>query len=320
MKEGRIVKVAGPLVVAEGMSGQKMYDVALVSEKRLLGEIIELKGDLASIQVYEETGGVGPGEPVYPTGAPLSVELGPGLIESIYDGIQRPLDVIREKVGDFITRGVSVPALDRDRKWHFVPRAKVGDEVEPGDIIGAVQETVLVEHRIMVPPGVRGKITHIEEGDFTVEDPVARVRTEKGEIEIKMYQKWPVRLPRPYKEKLLPDVPMVTGQRIIDTFFPVTKGGTACVPGPFGSGKTVIQHQLAKWSDADIVIYIGCGERGNEMTDVLIEFPELKDPRSGEPLMKRTVLVANTSNMPVAAREASVYTGITIAEYFRDMG
>ena len=320
MKEGRIVKVAGPLVVAEGMSGQKMYDVALVSEKRLLGEIIELKGDLASIQVYEETGGVGPGEPVYPTGAPLSVELGPGLIESIYDGIQRPLDVIREKVGDFITRGVSVPALDRDRKWHFVPRAKVGDEVEPGDIIGTVQETVLVEHRIMVPPGVRGKIAHIEEGDFTVEDPVARVRTEKGEIEIKMYQKWPVRLPRPYKEKLLPDVPMVTGQRIIDTFFPVTKGGTACVPGPFGSGKTVIQHQLAKWSDADIVIYIGCGERGNEMTDVLIEFPELKDPRSGEPLMKRTVLVANTSNMPVAAREASVYTGITIAEYFRDMG
>ena len=320
MKEGRIVKVAGPLVVAEGMSGQKMYDVALVSEKRLLGEIIELKGDLASIQVYEETGGVGPGEPVYPTGAPLSVELGPGLIESIYDGIQRPLDVIREKVGDFVTRGVSVPALDRNRKWHFVPRAKVGDEVEPGDIIGTVQETVLVEHRIMVPPGVRGKITHIEEGDFTVEDPVARVRTEKGEIEIKMYQKWPVRLPRPYKEKLLPDIPMVTGQRIIDTFFPVTKGGTACVPGPFGSGKTVIQHQLAKWSDADIVIYIGCGERGNEMTDVLIEFPELKDPRSGEPLMKRTVLVANTSNMPVAAREASVYTGITIAEYFRDMG
>ncbi|MCD6086700.1 MAG: V-type ATP synthase subunit A [Candidatus Hydrothermae bacterium] len=320
MKEGRIVKVAGPLVVAEGMSGQKMYDVALVSEKRLLGEIIELKGDLASIQVYEETGGVGPGEPVYPTGAPLSVELGPGLIESIYDGIQRPLDVIREKVGDFVTRGVSVPALDRNRKWHFVPRAKVGDEVEPGDIIGTVQETVLVEHRIMVPPGVRGKITHIEEGDFTVEDPVARVRTGKGEIEIKMYQKWPVRLPRPYKEKLLPDIPMVTGQRIIDTFFPVTKGGTACVPGPFGSGKTVIQHQLAKWSDADIVIYIGCGERGNEMTDVLIEFPELKDPRSGEPLMKRTVLVANTSNMPVAAREASVYTGITIAEYFRDMG
>ena len=320
MKEGRIVKVAGPLVVAEGMSGQKMYDVALVSEKRLLGEIIELKGDLASVQVYEETGGVGPGEPVYPTGAPLSVELGPGLIESIYDGIQRPLDVIREKVGDFVTRGVSVPALDRNRKWHFVPQAKVGDEVEPGDIIGTVQETVLVEHRIMVPPGVRGKITHIEEGDFTVEDPVARVRTGKGEIEIKMYQKWPVRLPRPYKEKLLPDIPMVTGQRIIDTFFPVTKGGTACVPGPFGSGKTVIQHQLAKWSDADIVIYIGCGERGNEMTDVLIEFPELKDPRSGEPLMKRTVLVANTSNMPVAAREASVYTGITIAEYFRDMG
>ncbi|HDM90727.1 MAG TPA: ATP synthase subunit A [candidate division WOR-3 bacterium] len=320
MKEGRIVKVAGPLVVAEGMSGQKMYDVALVSEKRLLGEIIELKGDLASIQVYEETGGVGPGEPVYPTGAPLSVELGPGLIESIYDGIQRPLDVIREKVGDFITRGVSVPALDRNRKWHFVPRVKVGDVVEPGDIIGTVQETVLVEHRIMVPPGVKGEITHIEEGDFTVEDPVARVRTGKGEIEIKMYQKWPVRVPRPYKEKLLPDVPMVTGQRIIDTFFPVTKGGTACVPGPFGSGKTVIQHQLAKWSDADIVIYIGCGERGNEMTDVLIEFPELKDPRTGEPLMKRTVLVANTSNMPVAAREASVYTGITIAEYFRDMG
>ncbi len=321
MKVGRIVKVAGPLVVAEGMSGSKMYDVALVSEKKLLGEIIELRGDFASIQVYEETGGIGPGEPVFPTGAPLSVELGPGLIESIYDGIQRPLDVIREKVGDFITRGISIPALDRSKKWHFKPTVEKGDEVEEGDIIGVVQETVLVEHKIMIPPGIFGVITHIEEGEFTVEDTVAKVKTKDGkEVEIKMYQKWPVRKPRPYKEKLLPEIPMVTGQRIIDTFFPVTKGGTACVPGPFGSGKTVIQHQLAKWSDADIVVYIGCGERGNEMTDVLIEFPQLKDPRSGEPLMKRTVLVANTSNMPVAAREASVYTGITIAEYFRDMG
>ena len=321
MEVGRIVKVAGPLVVAEGMSGAKMYDVALVSEKKLLGEIIELKGDLASIQVYEETAGVGPGEPVYPTGAPLSVELGPGLIRSIYDGVERPLDKIAALAGDFITRGIHVPALDREKKWHFKPTKKKGDTVEAGDVIGEVQETELVVHKIMVPPGVRGELVEIKEGEYTVEEPVAKVKTPEGETrDIIMMQKWPVRKPRPYREKVLPVELMVTGQRVIDTFFPVTKGGTACVPGPFGSGKTVIQHQLAKWSDADIVVYIGCGERGNEMTDVLIEFPELKDPRSGLPLMERTVLIANTSNMPVAAREASVYTGITIAEYFRDMG
>ncbi len=321
MEVGRIVKVAGPLVVAEGMSGAKMYDVALVSEKKLLGEIIELKGDLASIQVYEETAGVGPGEPVYPTGAPLSVELGPGLIRSIYDGVERPLDKIAALAGDFITRGIHVPALDREKKWHFKPVKKKGDTVEEGDVIGEVKETELVVHKIMVPPGVRGELVEIKEGEYTVEEPVAVVKTPDGvRKEIIMMQKWPVRKPRPYREKILPVELMVTGQRVIDTFFPVTKGGTACVPGPFGSGKTVIQHQLAKWSDADIVVYIGCGERGNEMTDVLIEFPELKDPRSGLPLMERTVLIANTSNMPVAAREASVYTGITIAEYFRDMG
>ena len=321
MKEGRIVKVSGPLVVAEGMSGSRMYDVAYVGEQKLLGEIIELRGDRASIQVYEETSGIGPGDPVFGTGMPLSVELGPGLIESIFDGIERPLDKIREAAGDFITRGIMIPALPRDKKWDFKPLVKKGEYVEEGDIIGEVQETTLVKHKIMVPPGISGEIVEIKEGLFTVEDTVARVKTKDGKVvDIIMMQKWPVRKPRPYKEKLLPDIPMVTGQRIIDTFFPVSKGGTACVPGPFGSGKTVIQHQLAKWSDADIVVYIGCGERGNEMTDVLIEFPELKDPRTGEPLMKRTVLVANTSNMPVAAREASVYTGITIAEYFRDMG
>ncbi len=321
MEVGRIVKVAGPLVVAEGMSGAKMYDVALVSEKKLLGEIIELKGDLASIQVYEETAGVGPGEPVFPTGAPLSVELGPGLIRSIYDGVERPLDVIASIAGEFITRGIHVPALDRKKKWHFKPTKKKGDTVSSGDVIGEVQETELVLHKIMVPPGIKGELVEIKDGEFTVEETVAVVKTPEGEKkEITMMQKWPVRKPRPYYEKVLPVELMVTGQRVIDTFFPVTKGGTACVPGPFGSGKTVIQHQLAKWSDADIVVYIGCGERGNEMTDVLIEFPELKDPRSGLPLMERTVLIANTSNMPVAAREASVYTGITIAEYFRDMG
>ena len=321
MKEGRIVKVSGPLVVAEGMSGSRMYDVAYVGEQKLLGEIIELRGDRASIQVYEETSGIGPGDPVFGTGMPLSVELGPGLIESIFDGIERPLDKIREAAGDFITRGIMIPALPRDKKWDFKPLVKKGEYVEEGDIIGEVQETTLVKHKIMVPPGISGEIVEIKEGLFTVEDTVARIKTPDGKVvDIIMMQKWPVRKPRPYKEKLLPDIPMVTGQRIIDTFFPVSKGGTACVPGPFGSGKTVIQHQLAKWSDADIVVYIGCGERGNEMTDVLIEFPELKDPRTGEPLMKRTVLVANTSNMPVAAREASVYTGITIAEYFRDMG
>ncbi len=319
---GEIVKVAGPLVVAKNMLGSKMYDVVYVSDHRLIGEIIELKEDRASIQVYEDTTGIGPGEPVYPTGEPLSVELGPGLISSIFDGIQRPLDEIAARAGHFITRGIHVPALPRDKKWHFKPILKVGDHVEPGDIIGEVKETDLVNHRIMIPPNAKpGKIVSIEEGDFTVEDVVAVVETESGDrYDVKLYHKWPVRVPRPVKQRLFPDIPMVTGQRIIDTFFPVAKGGTACVPGPFGSGKTVIQHQLAKWSDADIVIYIGCGERGNEMTDVLIEFPELKDPRSGLPLMQRTVLIANTSNMPVAAREASVYTGITIAEYFRDMG
>jgi V/A-type H+-transporting ATPase subunit A len=320
LKPGRIVKVAGPLVVAEAMEGSKMYDVVRVSDQRLIGEIIELEGDQASIQVYEETGGIGPGEPVFPTGAPLSVELGPGLVEAIYDGIQRPLDVIRDQVGDYITRGIDVPALNRTKKWHFVPTVKDGDEVEAGDIIGTVDETVLVVHKIMVPPGTKGKISAIKEGDFTIEDTVAKLEMEHGAKDLTLVQKWPVRVGRPYKRKLAPVEPLSTGQRVIDGLFPVGKGGTACVPGPFGSGKTVIQHQLAKWADTEMIVYVGCGERGNEMTDVLLEFPELKDPRSGEPLMKRTVLIANTSNMPVAAREASVYTGITIAEYFRDMG
>jgi len=321
MKSGRIVKVSGPLVVAEGMLGTKMYDVVYVGEMRLLGEVIELKGDRAYIQVYEDTHGIGPGDPVYESGYPLMVELGPGLIESFFDGIQRPLDRIKVLSGDFISRGLHVPGLPRDKKWFFVPKVKKGDVVEEGDIIGEVDETTLVKHKIMVPPGINGVIDDIKEGVFTVEDVVAVVKDKNGKLhEIKMMQKWPVRIPRPYKEKHLPDTPMFTGQRVIDTFFPIAKGGTACVPGPFGSGKTVIQHQLAKWSDANIVVYIGCGERGNEMTDVLIEFPELKDPYSGQPLMKRTVLIANTSNMPVAAREASIYTGITIAEYFRDMG
>lgn len=320
MSAGRIIKVSGPLVVAEGVPGAKMYDVVRVSEKKLIGEIIEIRGDRTSIQVYEETTGLGPGEPVYSTGVPLSVELGPGLIESIYDGIQRPLNAIREKTGDRIERGVEASGIDHDRKWDFVATAKAGDEVQSGDIIGTVSETVLVEHRVMVPPGVSGTVESINSGSYKVEEPVARIRTSTGVQEITMLQRWPVRVGRPYKEKLAPGEVMSTGQRIIDTFFPVAKGGTACIPGPFGSGKTVVQHQLAKWADADIIVYVGCGERGNEMTDVLMEFPELKDPRSGEPLMKRTVLVANTSDMPVAAREASIYTGITIAEYFRDMG
>lgn len=320
MEEGRIVKVSGPLVVAEGMAGSKMYDVVRVSEKKIIGEIIELKGDLASIQVYEETGGIGPGEPVYPTGEPLSVELGPGLIESIYDGIQRPLDLIEKLVGDYIERGVSLPALDRKKRWKFAPTKRKGDKVVGGDVLGVVEETVLVEHRVLVPPGTEGELEEIKEGEFRVEETVAVVKTSDGTRDLMLFHRWPVRTARPYKSKFSPYEPLVTGQRVIDTFFPTGKGGTACVPGPFGSGKTVIQHQLAKWANADIVVYIGCGERGNEMTDVLMEFPELKDPRSGEPLMKRTVLIANTSNMPVAAREASVYTGITIAEYFRDMG
>lgn len=317
---GVIVKVSGPLVVASGMAGSKMYDIVRVSEKKLLGEIIELSGDEASIQVYEETAGIGPGEPVFPSFEPLSVELGPGMLENIYDGIQRPLDVVRQAAGDFIPRGIEIPALDRNRRWHFVPVVSRGTVVEAGDVIGEVQETSLIRHRIMVPPGITGELVEIREGEFSVTEPIAVVRTSTGPISLTMIQRWPVRQPRPVREKLTPDEPLLTGQRIIDTFFPIAKGGTACVPGPFGSGKTVIQHQLAKWSDAEIIIFVGCGERGNEMTDVLMEFPKLKDPKSGEPLMKRTVLIANTSNMPVAAREASIYTAITIGEYFRDMG
>lgn len=320
LKTGRVVKVSGPLVIAEGMDEANIYDVVKVGDKRLIGEIIEMRGDKASIQVYEETSGLGPGAPVVSTGEPLSVELAPGLIESIFDGIQRPLDLILKKSGDFITKGVEVLPLDRDKKWHFVPCKNVGDMVSQGDIIGTVKETVIVEHKIMIPKGIEGKIVSIIEGDFTITEKIAQVETKDGIKEIIMMQKWPVRKGRPYFRKLNPEQPMVTGQRVIDTFFPVAKGGTACVPGPFGSGKTVVQHQLAKWADAQIVVYIGCGERGNEMTDVLNEFPELKDPKTGEPLMKRTVLIANTSNMPVAAREASIYTGITIGEYFRDMG
>ncbi|MDI9512615.1 MAG: V-type ATP synthase subunit A [Bacillota bacterium] len=318
---GRIVKVSGPLVIAEGMGDVKMFDVVRVSDKRLIGEVIELRGDRASIQVYEETAGLGPGEPVESTGSPLSVELGPGLIEAIYDGIQRPLTYIRDKAGDRIPRGIEVPILDREKKWNFEPRVNIGDRVEPGDIIGVVQETTVVEHRIMVPEGVEGLVDWVHEGEATIVDPVLKVKTDEGQIvDVIMLQKTPVRIGRPYKQKLSPVVPMLTGQRVIDTFFPVAKGGVAAVPGPFGSGKTVVQHQLAKWADADIIVYVGCGERGNEMTDVLMEFPQLKDPKSGEALMKRTVLIANTSDMPVAAREASIYTGITIAEYFRDMG
>jgi V/A-type H+/Na+-transporting ATPase subunit A len=318
--KGTIIKVSGPLVVAEGLGGARMYDVVKVSEKRLVGEVIELDGDRASIQVYEETGGVGPGEPVFPTFEPLSVELGPGLIESIYDGIQRPLDVIQKQAGDFISRGVEASPLDRHRRWGFTPLRKPGDHVEPGDVVGEVQETVLVRHRIMVPPGMSGEILRIGPGQFTIDEPVGVIKTPNGERPLRMAQRWPVRKARPFRRKLQPDQPLVTGQRVVDTFFPIAKGGTAAVPGPFGSGKTVIQHQFAKWSDAEIIIFVGCGERGNEMTDVLMEFPHLVDPKSGEPLMKRTVLIANTSNMPVAAREASIYTGITLAEYYRDMG
>lgn len=321
MKKGRIIRVSGPLIEAEEMKGARMFDVVRVSEERLLGEIIGLDQDKASIQVYEETGGIGVGEPVYITGEPVSVALGPGLIESIYDGVQRPLDDIQEEIGDFIARGVSVPALEPKKKWGFVPKRKKEDRVAPGDVLGTVQETVLVEHRIMVPPGLEGVIEEIKGGEFTVKDTIAVVKRGNGQKEeIQMEQRWGVRRPRPVKKKLPPIKPLFTGQRIIDTFFPIAKGGTACIPGPFGSGKTVMQHQLAKWAEAEIVVYIGCGERGNEMTDVLNEFPKLKDPKSGEPLMKRTILLANTSNMPVAAREASIYTGITIAEYFRDMG
>ena len=320
MSTGVIKKVAGPLVIAEGMRDANMYDVVRVSNQRLIGEIIEMHGDEASVQVYEETSGLGPGEPVESTDAPLSVELGPGLITSIYDGIQRPLDDIMKVSGTNLKRGVEVPSLKRDIKWNFEPVVKAGEEVEAGDILGTVQETIVVNHKIMVPYGIKGKVKEIKAGEFTVEEVVAVIETENGEKELTMMQKWPVRRGRPYLKKLPPEMPLVTGQRVVDTFFPIAKGGVAAVPGPFGSGKTVIQHQLAKWADADIVVYIGCGERGNEMTDVLNEFPELKDPKTGQPLMQRTVLIANTSDMPVAAREASIYTGITIAEYFRDMG
>lgn len=321
MSKGVIKKVAGPLVIAEGMRDANMFDVVRVSNQRLIGEIIEIHGDQASIQVYEETSGLGPGEPVESMEVPLSVELGPGLITSIYDGIQRPLDdIMKVTGGNSLIRGVEVPSLKRDKKWKFEPTAKVGDEVEAGDIIGTVQETIIVVHKIMVPYGIKGKIKEIKTGEFTVEEVVAVVETEKGDKELTLMQKWPVRRGRPYSKKLPPRTPLVTGQRVVDAFFPIAKGGVAAVPGPFGSGKTVIQHQLAKWAEADIVVYIGCGERGNEMTDVLNEFPELKDPKTGNSLMERTVLIANTSDMPVAAREASIYTGITIAEYFRDMG
>ena len=314
--QGRIVKVSGPLIVAENMADVKMYDVVKVGEKELIGEVIELRGDKASVQVYEETSGLGVGDKVVSTGMPLSVELAPGLIEGIFDGIQRPLEKIVENYGDIITRGLKINNLDREKKWRFVPEKKIGDEVIPGDVLGSVQETAIVSHKILVPFGVSGKVTDIREGDFTITETIAKV----GDKEVSMLTRWPVRKARPYKEKQTPDMPMVTGQRVIDTLFPIAKGGVAAVPGPFGSGKTVVQHQLAKWADAEIIVYVGCGERGNEMTDVLNEFPELKDPKTGEPLMKRTVLIANTSDMPVAAREASIYTGITIAEYFRDMG
>jgi len=320
MKEGKIVRVSGPLVVATGLAGTRMYEMVRVGELKLFGEVIEVRGDEYSIQVYEETEGLGPGDPVFPTGDPLSVELGPGLVVQIYDGVQRPLDILSKEFGNYIVRGAEKPALIRTKKWHFTPRVKAGAEVGPGDILGVVRETKVVEHRIMVPLDVKGKVVEIAEKDATIEEVIAKIKTDSDEKQITMLQKWPVRQGRPVTKKFAPAVPLITGQRVLDMLFPMTKGGTACVPGPFGSGKTVVQHQLAKWADAEIIVYVGCGERGNEMTDVLLEFPELKDPRTGEPLMQRTVLVANTSNMPVAAREASVFTGITMAEYYRDMG
>ena len=321
LSQGTIRKVSGPLVIAEGMRDANMFDVVRVSEQQLIGEILEIHGDRASIQVYEETSGLGPGSPVISTGYPLSVELGPGLLENIFDGIQRPLETMRKSVGSNITRGINISSLDHEKKWLFEPAVAGGDSVIAGDILGTVQENSIFEHRIMVPVGTEGTVIRVMEGEFTIDETVAIIKTADGSTKnLPMMQRWPVRKERPYKTKLSPDEPMVTGQRIIDTLFPIAKGGVAAIPGPFGSGKTVVQHQLAKWADADLVVYIGCGERGNEMTDVLMEFPELKDPKSGEPLMKRTVLIANTSDMPVAAREASIYTGITIAEYFRDMG
>jgi len=321
LSQGKIIKVSGPLVVAEGMNNASMYDVVRVSHMNLIGEILEIRGDRASIQVYEETSGLGPGEPVISTGAPLSVELGPGLIENMFDGILRPLETMREQIGNSITRGIQIPSLNRTKKWPFVPACEIGTKVIAGDIIGTVQENIIFSHKIMVPFGIAGEVVAISSGDFTIIENIATIRLENGDIqELTMMQKWPVRRERPYAEKLPPDEPLLTGQRAIDTLFPIANGGVAAIPGPFGSGKTVVQHQLAKWASADLIVYIGCGERGNEMTDVLMEFPELKDPRTGESLMKRTVLIANTSDMPVAAREASIYTGITIAEYFRDQG
>ena len=320
MNKGKITKVSGPLIEAEGLSDANIYDVVEVSKDKLIGEIIEMRGDVASIQVYEETTGIGPGDEVVSTGHPLSVELGPGMLERMYDGIQRPLEKLEDLAGEFLTRGVTSPALDRDRVWEFNPTASVSDKVEAGDIIGEVEETSVITHKIMIPLGISGTIKDIKAGEFKVDETVAIIETEDGDKEVTMVQKWPVRTARPSKRKLDPNEPLITGQRVIDTFFPVAKGGTAAIPGPFGSGKTVVQHQIAKYADADIVIYVGCGERGNEMTDVLNEFPELIDPKTGESIMKRTVLIANTSNMPVAAREASIYTGITLAEYFRDMG
>ncbi|MBP1767578.1 MAG: atpA2 [Candidatus Aminicenantes bacterium] len=320
MSEAKIIRVAGPLVVASGCLGAKMYDMAKIGELGLIGEIIELRGDQAFIQVYEDTTGIGPGEPVLLTGRPLSVELGPGLIGSIYDGVQRPLDVIRVKAGDFIPRGIELPSLDREKKWEFAALRKAGETVAAGDVIGEVEETPLVRHRIMTPLDGAGKILEVRAGRFSVEETVARIQTDEGTRDIKMFQTWSIRKQRAVRRRLMPDEPLTTGQRILDTLFPLAKGGTACVPGPFGSGKTVVQHQLAKWSDAQIIVYVACGERGNEVADLLLSFPELKDPRSGRPLLERTVIIANTSNMPVAAREASIYTGMTIAEYFRDMG
>jgi len=320
-KQGEIVKIAGPLVVAENIPGARMYDVVRVGEERLIGEILEIRGNNASIQVYEETGGLKPGEPVQSTNQALSVELAPGLLGTIYDGIQRPLDLIKAMEGDFISRGIEAPAIEREKEWDFKPKVKEGDEVEAGDILGTVQETEIIEHHILVPVGIKGKVRKIRAGKAKVEDIIAIIETDEGtEKKISMLQKWPVRKMRPYKKQLAPEEPLITGQRVIDTFFPIAKGGTACIPGPFGSGKTVVQHQLSKWANAEIIVFVGCGERGNEMTDVLRKFPELKDPKTGKPLMQRTILIANTSNMPVAAREASIYTGITLAEYYRDMG
>lgn len=320
MKEGKITKVSGPLIEASGLSDANIYDVVEVSKDKLIGEIIEMRGDVASIQVYEETTGIGPGDPVVSTGHPLSVELGPGMLRHMYDGIQRPLEKLEDLAGSFLTRGVTAPPLNRETKWEFVPTKNVGDEVVAGDVLGTVEETLVLTHKIMVPYGINGRLKDIKSGEYTVDSTIAVIETENGDKEINMIQEWPVRQARPSRRKLDPNEPLVTGQRVIDTFFPVAKGGTSAIPGPFGSGKTVVQHQIAKFADADMVVYVGCGERGNEMTDVLNEFPELIDPKTGESIMERTILIANTSNMPVAAREASIYTGITLGEYFRDMG